>query len=160
MSFFGRRTPSDAVPDDPSHTSGDTPADDQEDTGQLTPPQPAHRFDTVLGAGSVLDGKLSSDGNVRMDGAFTGELDISENVLVGQTAVITANIDATNVSVAGTVHGDISGGKVHLLSTAKVWGNITARSLITEDGAFIDGKISMIQPDPPPSDDPEEDLSE
>lgn len=100
-------------------------------------------FETVLGPSSILEGKLKSDGNLRLDGTFTGTLEISGNVLVGETANIYADIDGQNISIAGAVRGNVSGNKVQLLRTGRVWGDITAATLTTEEGAFIDGKISM-----------------
>ncbi len=100
-------------------------------------------FETVLGPSSVLEGKLKSGGNIRLDGTFTGTLEISGNVLVGETANIEADIDAKNISIAGAVRGNVSGNKVQLLRTGRVWGDISATALTTEEGAFIDGKISM-----------------
>ena len=101
-------------------------------------------FETVLGSSSTLKGDLKSQGNVRLDGIFEGTLEIDGNVLVGETAKITADIHAKNVSIAGAVRGDVSGKKVQLLRTARVWGDISATAISTEEGAFIDGKITMI----------------
>ena len=101
-------------------------------------------FETVLGASAVLRGELRSQGNVRLDGTFEGTLEIDGNVLVGETAKITADINAKNVAIAGAVRGNVSGKKVQLLRTARVWGDITASAISTEEGAFIDGKITMI----------------
>lgn len=100
-------------------------------------------FETVLGAGTTLEGKLKSTGNIRLDGTFTGTLEISGNILVGETAKITADIDARNISIAGSVRGNVTGSKVQLLRTGRVWGDIHAVALATEEGAFIDGKITM-----------------
>jgi cytoskeletal protein CcmA (bactofilin family) len=115
------------------------------------PPPPPHEtarqpvgFETILGAGATLHGDLRSQGNVRLDGTFEGTLEIDGNVLVGETAKITADIHAKNVSIAGAVRGDVSGKKVQLLRTARVWGDITASAISTEEGAFIDGKITMV----------------
>ena len=101
-------------------------------------------FETVLGASAVLRGELRSQGNVRLDGTFEGTLEIDGNVLVGETAKITADINAKNVAIAGAVRGNVSGKKVQLLRTARVWGDITASAISTEEGAFIEGKITMI----------------
>ena len=101
-------------------------------------------FETVLGASAVLRGELRSQGNVRLDGTFEGTLEIDGNVLVGETAKITADIHAKNVAIAGAVRGNVSGKKVQLLRTARVWGDITAAAISTEEGAFIEGKITMI----------------
>ena len=107
-------------------------------------PERPEGFQTVLGAGSRMDGKLRAEGNIRLDGKFVGALEITGNVLIGQPANITADIHAKNISIAGAVRGNVVGDKVQLLRTARVWGDITAVSLKTEEGALIDGKISMI----------------
>ena len=102
-----------------------------------------HNFEAVLGTETRIEGTLACQGNIRIDGKFTGTLSITGNVLVGESATIEADINANNVSIAGTVRGNVSGKRVQLLRTGKVWGDITAASLTTEDGAFIDGKVSM-----------------
>lgn len=110
-------------------------------------------FDTVLGPGCSMEGHLSSSGNLRLDGSFSGTLDISGNVLVGETARIQADIHARNISIAGAVRGNVSGKKVQILRTGRVWGDISATALSTEEGAFIDGKIAMMSreaPETPP----------
>jgi cytoskeletal protein CcmA (bactofilin family) len=107
------------------------------------PPQQPVGFETVLGANSTFEGTLRSSANVRLDGSFTGTLDISGNVLIGETAKINADVKARNISVAGAVRGNISGKKVQILRTGRIWGDITANALTTEEGAFIDGKIKM-----------------
>jgi cytoskeletal protein CcmA (bactofilin family) len=129
------------------------------------PPRPALPaspigFDTVIGANCTIEGVLSSAGNVRIDGTFTGTLDITGNVLVGETARITADIDAKNISIAGAVRGNVTGNRVQLLRTGRIWGDINANALTTEEGAFIDGKITMKghqanAPQTPPNSEPE-----
>lgn len=124
------------------------PSDTPEKSPSLpasVPPPPG--FDTVLGAGCALEGKLISSGNVRLDGTFSGTLDISGNILVGETAHIEADIHARNISIAGSVKGNVAGNKVQILRTGKVWGDITVTALATEEGAFIEGKITMIRHD-------------
>ena len=100
-------------------------------------------FETVIGANCVIEGKLSSSGNVRIDGTFSGTLDITGNVLVGETARINADVDARNISIAGAIRGNVTGNRVQLLRTGRIWGDINASALTTEEGAFIDGKIAM-----------------
>lgn len=121
-----------------------------EEAAKVSPPAPKTParqpvgFETILGAGSTLKGELRCQGNVRLDGTFEGTLEVDGNVLVGETGKITADINAKNVSIAGAVRGDVSGKKVQLLRTARVWGDITASAISTEEGAFIEGKINMV----------------
>jgi cytoskeletal protein CcmA (bactofilin family) len=134
MSFFGNRRQAEAAP---------TPAPQKPQV--VTPQQPVG-FETVLGANSTLEGHLRSSANVRLDGTFTGTLEIGGNVLVGETAQINADINAKNISIAGAVRGNVNGKKVQLLRTGRIWGDIHATALTTEEGAFIDGKITMVSP--------------
>lgn len=113
---------------------------------QPATPLPANQpvgFDTVIGSNSQIEGKFTSSGNVRMDGKFTGALEIAGNILVGESADIQADIHARNLSIAGAVRGNVTGDKVQLLRTGRIWGDISAAALTTEEGAFIDGKITM-----------------
>ena len=134
MSFFSNRRQQDP---DPANDDARTT------TSQRSLPAQPIGFETVLGASTVLEGTLSSQGNVRLDGTLSGTLDIGGNVLVGETAKINADIDAGNISIAGAVRGNVSGNKVQILRTGRVWGDIRAKALTTEEGAFIDGKITM-----------------
>jgi cytoskeletal protein CcmA (bactofilin family) len=140
MSFFGSRKQAEPAPPP-------TPQKPQPPPQHPVPQQPVG-FETVLGANCTLEGKLHSNANVRLDGTFTGTLEISGNVLVGETAKITADINAKNISIAGAVRGNVTGKKVQLLRTGRIWGDITATALTTEEGAFIDGKITMLGQEP------------
>lgn len=121
-----------------------------------TPPPLASQpgFDTVFGAGCILEGKLTSKGNIRLDGAFSGQLEISGNILIGETAQVKANIQARNISIAGRVYGNVSGHKVQILRTGYVSGDISATSITAEEGAYIDGKITMIRQEKPAEPEP------
>jgi cytoskeletal protein CcmA (bactofilin family) len=140
MSFFGnrRQQPETDPPPAPESPTQPRPALTTQPVG----------FETVVGANCTIEGTLRSNSNVRLDGIFTGTLEITGNVLVGETAKITADINAKNVSIAGAVRGNVSGKKVQLLRTGRIWGDITAAALTTEEGAFIDGKITMVSNDP------------
>lgn len=129
MSFFSNRRQSD-------------PAEEPEIVPRANVAPPVG-FETVLGANSALEGVLTSSGNVRLDGTFSGTLNINGNVLIGETAKIHADVDARNISIAGAVRGNVTGNKVQILRTGRVWGDIRATALTTEEGAFIDGRITM-----------------
>ena len=126
-----------------------------EETAAVMPAGRPVGFDTVVGSNTRFEGSFASSGNVRMDGKFAGSLEVSGNILVGESADIRADINARNISIAGAVRGNVTGNKVQLLRTGRIWGDISASALTTEEGAFIDGKITMAGHDAsrPPSDD-------
>ncbi len=134
MAFFSKSRQNEPDPE---------PQEERSKPPQPTAPTHPIGFETVLGTNCKLEGTLSSSGNIRLDGTFIGTLDISGNVLVGETAKIEADVHARNISIAGAVRGNVSGKKVQLLRTGRIWGDIQATALTTEEGAFIDGKITM-----------------
>ncbi len=145
MSFFSggrRQSQTTSTSNQVSEASGSSNA-----PSSTSPVRQPVGFETVLGANSTLRGDLKSQANVRLDGTFEGNLEIEGNVLVGETGKVIADINANNVVIAGAVRGNISGNKVQLLRTSRVWGDISAAAITTEEGAFIDGKITMVRHD-------------
>ncbi len=134
MSFFGGRRQQAPQKPTPPEPVAQTPTAARQPVG----------FETVLGASTSLKGELHSQGNVRLDGIFEGTMELDGNVLVGETAKITADINARNISIAGAVRGNVNGNKIQILRTGRVWGDINAKAITTEEGAFIDGKITMV----------------
>jgi cytoskeletal protein CcmA (bactofilin family) len=97
--------------------------------------------------GSEFEGKLSFRDTVRIDGRFQGEITSENTLIVGESGEINAEIRSKTVSISGTVHGNvIAEEKVVLHKSARVDGNIEAPNLVVEEGATIDGQISMTGP--------------
>lgn len=109
------------------------------------------QIETVIGANTNLRGDIRSDGGVRVDGVFEGSLHTAGNLIVGEGAKIIADISAHNVSVAGAIKGNISANRVEILSTGRVWGDITVNSFLLDEGGFVRGEIVMQggEPEPP-----------
>ena len=99
---------------------------------------------TIIGAGVVLEGKLSSNGNIRVDGAINGDITANGNVTVGETGEITGEIKAEVISIGGKVTGSInSKEKAVLESKAVLKGDIVTKILVVEAGAIFDGSSKM-----------------
>ncbi|MCH9687858.1 MAG: polymer-forming cytoskeletal protein [Deltaproteobacteria bacterium] len=99
---------------------------------------------TLLGKGSAFEGKLTFEGTVRIDGEFSGEIRTEGTLIVGQSARVVAQIEASHVCVEGNVQGDIRASDlVELRSTARVVGTLHSPSLEIERGAAFDGQCVM-----------------
>lgn len=104
----------------------------------------AGKLDTVIGQGAVINGSIKTEGTLRVDGKVEGEVSVTGDLLVGEKGVINANITAQNVTVAGTVKGNITAnGKLDLLASGKVYGDISASDLVVSQGAILQGEVSM-----------------
>ena len=145
MSFFGTRRQTEPAP---------LAQPEKPEVPKPSAPQSPVGFETVLGANSTLEGTLRSSSNIRLDGTFKGTLEITGNILVGETAKIEADVNTKNISIAGAVRGNITGKKVQILRTGRVWGDIQAAALTTEEGAFLQGKITMVSHESTPPAEP------
>ena len=97
-----------------------------------------------LDRGSKISGKISFEGPARIDGEVDGEVLAKDSLTIGETAVVTAQIRAASVSVAGKVSGDIiATQRIEIRPSAKVSGNITAPVLAVQEGAHFEGHCSM-----------------
>ena len=99
------------------------------------------RVDTILGKNFVFKGEIeSAEGSLRIDGNFEGELQVSGDVLVGETGKVTGSLNARNITIAGQVNGKIAAeGRLELTPTAKVYADVKMTFLTVEDGAVYQG---------------------
>ena len=94
--------------------------------------------------GSEFEGKLTFRDTVRIDGKFRGEITSENTLVIGDTGEIEATVRSNNVVVSGTVVGNIfASQKLTLHKSAKVEGDIEASSIVMEEGAHMNGRISM-----------------
>lgn len=109
------------------------------------------RIETVIGPNARFSGKLETDGGLRIDGLCEGSIRAAGNVIVGEQGRVLADIDANNVSVSGAVKGKIvASGRLEILSTGKVWGDIAVTSFLIEEGGFFRGQSLMAGTEEPP----------
>lgn len=106
------------------------------------PPRPA--LSAFIDQGSEFEGKLSFKDTVRIDGCFRGEITSENTLVVGETGEIFATVRSRTVVIAGSVTGDVfASERLVLEKTARLDGDVTAGSLQMEDGASLDGRITM-----------------
>lgn len=97
-------------------------------------------INTLIGAGTKVEGNIAINGFVRIDGDIKGDIETEGNIIVGENARILGNIKANSVTVGGIVFGNINAEKqIKLLSNSIVLGDLTAQKLELEDGIFFQG---------------------
>lgn len=100
---------------------------------------------TYLGAESTLEGKLRFEGTIRLDGHFTGSIESEGGtVIVGEKAVIDADISVHTATVSGEVRGNIrAADRIQLCPTARVFGDLSASVILMDAGVVFRGNCSM-----------------
>jgi cytoskeletal protein CcmA (bactofilin family) len=117
-------------------------------TGEDGAPPPRVEAPGVLTAfidqGSKFEGKLSFKDTVRIDGGFHGEISSENTLIVGESGEVNASIQSKVVVVSGTVVGNITAAQqVVLHKTARMEGDVCTPSLVVEEGAVLNGALSM-----------------
>ncbi len=109
-----------------------------------SPTSGAANLSAFIDQGSEFEGKLSFKDTVRIDGCFRGEITSQNTLVVGETGEIMATVRSRNVIVSGTVTGNVfATERIVLHKTARVEGDIEAGSVAIEEGAILNGKITM-----------------
>jgi len=105
-------------------------------------------YDSVIGKNTTLEGNISCVGSVRVDGTVKGDIKISGNLLVGDHGLITGNVEASNVHLAGSITGNVHTHEVlKILSSARLCGDIKVKSFIADEGAIFVGRCEMVVPE-------------
>jgi cytoskeletal protein CcmA (bactofilin family) len=109
----------------------------------LSRPAPA-QTGAYLDSGSKISGKLNFEGPTKLDGQVDGEINAKDSLTIGESAIVTAQIKAASIIVAGKVSGDlVAVNRIEIRPSAKVVGNLTAPTLVIHEGAVFEGHCSM-----------------
>lgn len=101
-----------------------------------------------LGEGTEFKGLLSFEGTVRIDGKFEGEVVSKDTLILGESAILNAEISIGTIIVRGKMTGNIvAANKIEIRSKGEVIGNIRTPLLFVEENAVLDGKCEMIKKD-------------
>ena len=99
---------------------------------------------TVIGAGITIEGEVTSDDDVVVQGTLRGKLHAKEGVTVDAGAIVEADVSAGPIRVAGQVTGNLtSSDRVDLENGARVVGNVKATRITIADGAQFKGNVDM-----------------
>ena len=101
------------------------------------------KIETIVGPNAHFRGDVQSDGGIKIDGLFEGSIDVAGNLVIGEGAKVIAEIRANNISISGAVKGNVNGNRVEILETGRVWGDLTIKSLLLNEGAYLRGQTTM-----------------
>jgi cytoskeletal protein CcmA (bactofilin family) len=105
--------------------------------------------DTLIGEGSLFEGKMKSEAGIRIEGQIIGDIDCIGDVTIGENGVARSNIKARNVILAGQAFGNVTAkGKLTIKATGRLDGNLSALELSIESGGIFQGSSKMETKEP------------
>lgn len=99
---------------------------------------------TLVSAGTTVNGDLSSENDLRIDGTILGNVRSSAKIILGASGLVEGNIEGQQADITGKVIGNIIIKEMlQLKGACNVQGNITADKLQIEPTAIFNGQCSM-----------------
>jgi cytoskeletal protein CcmA (bactofilin family) len=99
---------------------------------------------SVIGPQTSFSGTLRSETAIRILGAVDGEIISSQSIAIEESAQVKAKMTGETITVAGEVTGEIQCvGRVEILPSGRVHGEIQAGTLVMQEGAFFEGNLKM-----------------
>ena len=99
---------------------------------------------TYIADDCEIKGDIASQGNARIDGKVEGTIRIAGDLVIGQGAVVKANIEAKTISVAGEIHGNVKAKELlELASSARLYGDVKSKQLKIDQGARFIGSSNF-----------------
>ena len=113
-----------------------------------------------LDKGTNMTGELEFAGTLRIDGNFQGSISTADNLVIGEHAVVHANIKVGEIEIHGQFFGTVEAkGRVEIFPSGRVRGDIHTPTLCVNPGACLDGGIRMTKENPDESTAPAHTLS-
>jgi cytoskeletal protein CcmA (bactofilin family) len=117
---------------------------------------PREAVNSFLAEGTRFQGSIDARGDLQIDGHVEGFVQGTGCVLIGETAIVNAEVRAREAIVAGRLRGAVIGReRVELLRGSRLEGDVHASSFKIEDGAYFHGNCIMGEPEEPPAARPE-----
>jgi len=94
--------------------------------------------------GTVLEGTISSENDIRIDGIIKGILTCKAKVIIGPTGFIDGEVRCENAIIEGKFEGNLKvNDLLHVKETANVNGDIKTNKLVVQSGAIFNVVCNM-----------------
>jgi cytoskeletal protein CcmA (bactofilin family) len=104
---------------------------------------------TVIGAGTQIESGLRATDDLQIDGQVDGAVLGEAAVVLSAGAQVGGDVRGREVTIGCVLRHDVHATHaVHLLSTAEVYGLITAPRITVDDGAVLEGQIKITRAAP------------
>lgn len=98
----------------------------------------------VIGKGTTITGDIETANDIRIDGKLDGNLFCKAKVILGSSAILEGNLQASHAEISGEVVGKVEVTEMLTLKTSStIHGDINTGKLVIESGAKFNGSCKM-----------------
>lgn len=99
---------------------------------------------SIIAAGMTVVGDCTTDGTIRIEGSVEGTVRAGKAVVVGKEGLVDGHVHTQDAVVGGRITGSLTASsRLELQSTAQVDGEVRARRMQLEEGAVLNGQVTM-----------------
>jgi cytoskeletal protein CcmA (bactofilin family) len=99
---------------------------------------------TLVAAEATWEGKLRSEGDIRVEGVVRGEIETASTLVIAPEAQVHGTVRARNIMIGGDVEGDVTcDERLEILPGGSARGQINSGTLVVHEGAYIDSRFQM-----------------
>lgn len=108
--------------------------------------KPQNRIDSLIGAGTIIEGDLNFCGGLRIDGQVNGNVVATpgkpSTLVLSEHARVNGEVNVTHLVVNGAINGPVSASEyLELQSKARVTGDVNYNTLEIQLGAIVEGRL-------------------
>lgn len=106
-------------------------------SGHILPTSNSHSLNSLV-KGTSVEGTISAESDIRIDGSIKGKLTCAAKVIIGPTGSVTGDIKCQNAVIEGNFEGTIYvSDLLNVRETAKINGEVHTKQLIVQPGAIF-----------------------
>ncbi len=108
--------------------------------------KPQTQIDSLIGAGTSIDGDLNFTGGLRIDGQVNGNVVAAQGkpstLVLSEHARVNGEVNVTHLVINGAISGSVYASEyMELQSKAKVNGDVHYTTLEIQLGAIVEGRL-------------------
>lgn len=108
--------------------------------------KPQNRIDTLIGAGTVIDGNINFSGGMRIDGQVNGDVTAipgkPSTLVLSEQGSVNGDVNVTHLVVNGLIRGSVTASEyLELHAKARVTGDVHYKMLEIQVGAILEGRL-------------------
>ena len=98
----------------------------------------------IIGHGTVIEGEVSSNGDIRIDGTVKGSVTTKAKLVIGSSGNVDGDVFCLNADISGSIKGKATVSEMLFLkASGRINGDINTGKLVVEVGASFTGNCNM-----------------
>lgn len=112
---------------------------------------PQKRIDSLIGAGTIVNGDISFSGGLRIDGQVRGNVTATNGdpctLVVSEQARIDGEVRVSHLVVNGAINGPVTADDyLEMQPKARISGDVSYKQLEMHVGAVVQGRLNHAEP--------------